>query len=609
MFKTNSDRLDYSKILLPPPGFQLELAVGTTYSLDLDTLIAVSIALGLAEDVESESLNNPISMLYALQRISEKVLIFCESGQILMPKKVSKLSLLLEKMIIPVELPKSKMIKRYPSFHPKTWTLQYVNDVGERIYRFVVLSRNLTFDRSWDVSFVMDGSKSNSQLEKTKPIIYFLQFLRKNIKPCIADMSSKRSLILKLCKELEGVSFTLNSKEFGENFEILPLGIGTNSYNMNKDPLCTSTKGNRDYTFHELVVMSPFFSSSVIESFNKTERGLENSKRTLITRRNELSKLNPQQVDNFNIYVLKDTIIDGEEHVSDEQVEHKQQQDIHAKVYLRMKYSQVDLYLGSMNASHAALNANVELMVKLTTTNRYLNSEKFLTDLFGGTEDNKANPFEIATVTDDYEHTSEEVKNRLEDIIKEVCRINSRAHITEENDKYNVTINFDKKNDYSNVKISPLLISHEMILEDKLIFHGLDKAHLSEFYKVTVSEADLTLSRVIMIPTQGFPDDREKLLISSIINDRKSFIEYVSFVLGDSYLQSILENNKLSKSSFYKNEFEQLPALYEKMLRTALDSPERIKDIGYLLSKLSDDEIIPEEFRELYSIFKQTLKL
>jgi len=62
MFKTTSDRLNYGNMITPPAGFTLEKAVGTTYSLDLEALTAISISLGLIEDTDSELINNPISM-------------------------------------------------------------------------------------------------------------------------------------------------------------------------------------------------------------------------------------------------------------------------------------------------------------------------------------------------------------------------------------------------------------------------------------------------------------------------------------------------------------------------------------------------------------------
>lgn len=38
MLKTEKDRLNYGNILLPPEGYKLEKAVGTSYSLDLEPM-------------------------------------------------------------------------------------------------------------------------------------------------------------------------------------------------------------------------------------------------------------------------------------------------------------------------------------------------------------------------------------------------------------------------------------------------------------------------------------------------------------------------------------------------------------------------------------------
>ena len=114
MFKPTSakDRINYGEVLMPPVGFRLERAVGTTYSLDLETVTAVSIALGLIEDTDSELINNPISMLSALQKISDRIVVFCEAGQIKLPAKSNALCLTLEKMVVPVSIPFDKKLNR-----------------------------------------------------------------------------------------------------------------------------------------------------------------------------------------------------------------------------------------------------------------------------------------------------------------------------------------------------------------------------------------------------------------------------------------------------------------------------------------------------------------
>lgn len=606
---SNCDRTDYNIILMPPDGYKLDKAIGTTYSLDLEALTAVAICLGLSEETDSKLMQNPISMLNALQKVSDKIILFCEAGQIKAPLKPTALSILLEKMVVEVALPKDRQLGRYPAFHPKTWVLSYVNKDGDKKYRFVVMSRNLTFDRSWDVSFSMDSSRMVRQKKKTKPIINFLDFLSGSVSNNVKDAGKKRTLIRNMQVELADVSFSLDSKEFGENFEILPLGIGKNAYQMSEDVLFSTDRNSADSTFHELVVMSPFLSESVIADFNIAERGLSDSKRTLITRRSELSKLKEMDTDNFTIYVLKDEIVDGEDAISDVMTD-KMKQDIHAKIYIRRKYADVDLYLGSMNASYSAINKNVEMMLWLGTKNKYLNGEKFLKDIFCGPADDVKNPFEKVTVMDAVQDIDGDNKNALEQKIKELCRAKRKATITEDNyGKYKVTVEFPGVTSDKTIMVSPFNSKQEHTLCEKIEFTDLEILQLSEFYELTAKEGEDEIHRIIMIPTIGFPEDRESAVVNSIVKDRASFVEYIAFVLGDDYLASMLEKKQIGESGIFQHSNDAMPVLYEKMLKTSVEEPERFRDIGYVLKMVTDKEIIPDEFRELYDTFCNTLKI
>ena len=606
---SNCDRTDYNIILMTPNGYKLDKAIGTTYSLDLEALTAVAICLGLSEETDSKLMQNPISMLNALQKVSDKIILFCEAGQIKAPLKPTALSILLEKMVVEVTLPKDRQLGRYPAFHPKTWVLSYVNKDGDKKYRFVVMSRNLTFDRSWDVSFSMDSSRMVRQKKKTKPIINFLDFLSGSVSNNVKDAGKKRTLIRNMQAELADVSFSLDSKEFGENFEILPLGIGKTAYQMSEDVLFSTDRNSADSTFHELVVMSPFLSESVIADFNIAERGLSDSKRTLITRRSELSKLKEMDTDNFTIYVLKDEIVDGEDAISDEMTD-KMKQDIHAKIYIRRKYADVDLYLGSMNASYSAINKNVEMMLWLGTKNKYLNGEKFLKDIFCGPADDVKNPFEKVTVMDAVQDIDGDNKNALEQKIKELCRAKRKATITEDNyGKYKVTVEFPGVTSDKTIMVSPFNSKQEHTLCEKIEFTELEILQLSEFYELTAKEGEDEIHRIIMIPTIGFPEDRESAVVNSIVKDRASFVEYIAFVLGDDYLASMLEKKQIGESGIFQHSNDAMPVLYEKMLKTSVEEPERFRDIGYVLKMVTDKEIIPDEFRELYDTFCNTLKI
>lgn len=613
MFKPNSnqDRRDYGEMLTPPEGYVLDKAVGTTYSLDLESLAAVAICLGLTKDTDSKLMHNPISMLNALQKVSDKMLIFCEAGQIKMPVKASALSLLLDKMVVPVALPKDRRLNGYPAFHPKTWTLSFVNGQREHKYRFIVMSRNLTFDRSWDISFAMESSTKVQQKEKTQPIRDFLAYLRAKVHNTSQNAGKKRNLLKCMLEELQDISFALDSREFGEDFEVLPMGIGANAYDMTDDILFCDEKYSADYTFHELVIMSPFLTGSIIESFNVKERGLTGCKRTLLTRRSELDKLKAYQTDNFRIYSLKDELIDGENYCSgDDDDKTKSQQDIHAKIYLRRKDANTDLYFGSMNASYAALHKNVEMMVRLGTKNRYLNGEKFLSDIFCGPEEGENNPFERVMVQDAVMDVEAEKKNALELKIKHLCRISKKAIISEAGDyKYNITIQFENIVPDPFVQISPFRSKQRKIVDQEIVFEEMELLQISEFYEVTVSDGENLLRRIMMIPTSGIPEEREQAVVNSVVKSRNSFIEYVAFVLGDDYIISLMERKQIEESGFFRYGNEILPALYEKMLKASLEAPERLKEIGYILRTVTDKEIIPDEFREVYEVFCKVNKI
>ena len=604
MFKPTSakDRINYGEVLMPPVGFRLERAVGTTYSLDLETLTAVSIALGLIEDTDSELINNPISMLSALQKISDRIVVFCEAGQIKLPTKSNALCLILEKMVAPVSIPFDKKINRYPAFHPKTWLLEYSNEDGDKQYRFVVMSRNMTFDHSWDVACAMDGDTSSVGGVDSQPIVYFLKFLKKQLNKELANYIRQDSDLNYLIQAVTEVSF-YPEDGFSE-CDILPLGIGAGSYDMASNWLFTEN-------FHELVVMSPFLSGSVIEGFNDARKTLTGTTRTLITRRSELLKIKGGKASEFDVYVMKDEIIDGESSISDgeekESEEEAGTQDIHAKIYVRKKYRTTDLFLGSMNASYAAIHSNVEMMLRLRTKSSILNGKKFLDDIMGEDRDSKKNPFELISPEDVDEVEDTTVQDSVEQLIKKVCRIKMAATVEQSDGKYDIRMIAGMESPMDNVRIRPLRSNKESELSPVMSFESLEMLQLSEFYVVSAAIEECTLERIIMIPTAGIPEGRKAEVIKNVIKTKNQFIEYVAFILGDDYVQSFLENRKASGAYGEWDQSSTMPAVYEKMLKTSVSDPDRLGEIQDITKAIQEEEIIPPEFREMYNVFCNTL--
>ena len=603
MLNPNNDRLDYGQLLSAPDKYKLDFAIGTTYSLDLDALVGASLALGLSEDTDSKIAQNPIALLEALRVTGDKIALFCEAGQIHLPSKVTSLYMLLEQMVYQVKTPKKKGIAAYPSFHPKFWLIRYVNERGEPLYRVVILSRNLTFDRSWDVTFCMDGKKSNKATKKNQPINDFVEYLLKFMP--VESQPGKRTKIRRILKELSYIHFETDSREFYD-YDFIPVGVKNTDggfHSIKEYPLFTDT-------FHEILVMSPFLSDGIIKNFNDRNKYIEHTDYTLITRAMSLPRLKPESCANFKIYTIKDNVIDGESIVSEEGND-IQKQDIHAKVYMVRKNSDADLYLGSLNASHNAVSGNIEFMIRLRSKNRYLNLTKLTEALFCGNEDNPNNPFQLVDINSVKKEHTVDPDSVLDSVIKNITRLNPSAEVSQNGETYNINVFFEDIVEGYTVSVSPLFSNKTAPLAEKVSFENLNLLQLSEFYKIVVSDGENTVSRVIIIPTTGLPEDRDKAVVSSVVKDKNCFYQYISFLLGENFTIGASElfvaqnegNNALHSTHTV------MPALYEKMLQTAANDPQKFNEIEYLMKAVAKDGVVPEYFEKTYQMFRKAVEL
>ena len=77
------ERQHLLELLRPPAGSKLDIAVGTTFSLDL--LSALMLPLSFAffdwEHEDGELVADPLALLEALRRYGDRFTIFCQSGQ------------------------------------------------------------------------------------------------------------------------------------------------------------------------------------------------------------------------------------------------------------------------------------------------------------------------------------------------------------------------------------------------------------------------------------------------------------------------------------------------------------------------------------------------
>jgi hypothetical protein len=128
---------------------------------------------GKSLETDFEKDENPFDVFDAISKASKTVTIFCQKGKVKVPKKFNKLLSFTEDCV--KEITPSGIGS---SFHPKCWWLWFKNPKSKlKTVRFVVLSRNLTFDRSWDVSFSFDGEVGDEIKNQNKPMVELLEYL------------------------------------------------------------------------------------------------------------------------------------------------------------------------------------------------------------------------------------------------------------------------------------------------------------------------------------------------------------------------------------------------------------------------------------------------
>ena len=146
--------------------------MAATYSLDLNTLLSIPIALFYAQTLEGIGSGERIQLLEAIKRCPDVLRVYHQQGRISVPKKHNRLYGLLESCVIGIP-PKGV----FSSFHPKVWVLRYEAEEESIRYRVIVLSRNLTYDRSWDIATSLVGEVTRKSQPRNKPLVDFVRYL------------------------------------------------------------------------------------------------------------------------------------------------------------------------------------------------------------------------------------------------------------------------------------------------------------------------------------------------------------------------------------------------------------------------------------------------
>ena len=329
------------EVLRPPAGYRLDHAVLTTYSLDLDVLLALPLAvLAQSDRGVEELLEDPLLVLEALREAGRRVHVFVDTAGIARPHQARELFTLLEACVHQVRAPHGG------AFHPKLWLVRFRNEAGDVRLRVAVASRNLTFDRSWDVALISDGTPHPTRTFAASGELAALLRVLPDFGTGNLDRGTAE-VLASLASDVERTRFPAPEGFEGEvAFKVL--GIGPQSTGLWQP----TKRGTR------MLAISPFVSSSTLKGL----AGITSGKRTLISRATALDDLPQSALEGWDeILVLSESAVAE----SDDNGTHRPS-GLHAKLIAVEDRSTVSWFMGSANLTHAAFNGqNVEVMAAL----------------------------------------------------------------------------------------------------------------------------------------------------------------------------------------------------------------------------------------------------
>ena len=596
MLDLKKNRLDYGEILMPPVKHELTHAVVTTYSLDLYALLAIPLALFYSKVLDGSFEETRLDVLESIQKTADTLSIYCQKGKIKVPRKYNWLFAYIDDSIHQIIPP-----DHVSSFHPKIWVLRFKGPQGIR-YRVIVLSRNLTFDRSWDVALYMDGTLEKRTYLANKPLLDFLNYLFNERSVPGADT---------LLKELSRVKF-----EDIDGFDRLVFRpIGFDGFKTYVNPL-------EGRSFEKLLIMSPFVDRTTLNKLNNNSPG----GKTLISREEELQKIPAKALEGYETYFLSKRIVEGEtmEELEEAGLE-PQRQQLHAKIFIGEHENRYFWFLGSANCTDPAFTRNTEFMIELSGESPLIGPDHMKSLLID--PEGEASVFEVYEPNDNgtVDDESENVNQMIRKVIHGLIKVPFRGKIIprEKTANYDISLIIDMKKkvweDAISVKVALLSLdaNFQSVLPDRkneLLFENLSEVELSRFVIVNIYYKEEHEVSFLIKMEIDLPETRKNKIFKSLISSRESFLKYLVFLLSDNpYLEdSVLGNGQREGGSgdSSREGFPDIP-IFEHLLTSASRNPDKLKSVDRLVRRLMDDDtegserILPEDFNEFWDIFKQ----
>lgn len=599
-----NDRTLYTAALTPPAGMVFDEAIATTFSLDPTTLLTVPVHLAMADCRGCvDQMQDEITLLEAIKRVSSKITIFSQIGRIHPPVIPTVLYGMLEHLIVEVKAP------RGGSFHPKLWLLRFVDRDGHQqpLLRLIILSRNLTPDRSWDISLHLEGRPGGRYFTDNRELGDLVKTLPDMSVTTPSDAALIEDRAARLSDELRRTNWDLPIGFESINFHIFGLKRGKSWQPPKSD---------------KALLISPFCADEAIKYLLMGSK----TPAALISNPDTLSGLKPGTLKLFTDCYCLHEAAETEDGEDESELPQHDERGLHAKVYVYHRGRYAHLLVGSANATNAAFPAgkNVEVLVELVgKRSKTIDIEKLLSNDGLG---EYITPFigeDQPPVDTQRQEAEKELENAKNMLMKSGLVI--KCMPADGKDFWDLIIRSKTGMTFpglSNITAWPITMKPDSA---RGIQEGLQKseASLGSYsaasitgliaFELTSSQVDLHLSFVLNLPLTGRIPDRDAAIFRTVINNREGFLRYLMLLLGgDDASPGGGQIKANHKKWFWGNGLRIDAPLLEQLTQTFCRHPERLSEVSELIRRLTKDEskqqILPDGFVEFWQVFERALE-
>ncbi|MBL1217365.1 MAG: hypothetical protein D8M59_07700 [Planctomycetes bacterium] len=593
----------YTSALTPPPGHTFAEAIATTFSMDPSLLLQAPVHLALMAGDGKAAQRDAMYAMEAIRRHSDKITAYVQRGRISVPSHATTLFSLLEPMTVEVTSPNGGV------FHPKLWLIRFTPvEGGRNLLRLVILSRNLTADRSWDLTLQLEGVVGGRPRGENRPLAELIRRLPHLAVAAVGD--ARASQAERFAEDVRKVDWELPAgfDEYAPRFYV----PGLEGFGWKPEPSL------------KMAVISPFCGAAALRRLAKSS----DEPVALITSAETLASLDGAVVNVFGHAMHLDQAAETEDGEDAPSESASDMTGLHAKAYIferRYYKDYTHLVMGSANATDAALLAenNIELLVEIVGR----------TDTVGGAleligEDGLGEylvpftPGEEQPVDMERQAAERSMEAARDTLASAQFQVKCTAGESDGQNRLVLSGIIPKLDGIISTRAWPITVSadHAVVLQEaalnSVLSEGVASASVTGLiaFELRTTHPEVGCRFVLNLPIEGVPANREAAILQTIINNEEGFLRYLLLLLGDESGRGEIGDGPggtFAKWLTALGAGDDIPLL-EELTRTFCRTPDRLAEVRRLIQDLASTEggeqVVPARFMELWDVFEQALE-